>query len=148
MSERLENMLSILIEDDLAELKTLLEELPPLERQFLIGLLENLTLEEVWNFLNTMDADVENVPCFHFVDPAPYYEGEPAAPGKREIHFDNLGRICVRNTSACWLPELTLRREIGDTIYSVSGSYMGAGALDEKVLRILSHNLENMEESE
>ena len=148
MSENLEKMLSILAEDDLAELKTLLKELPPLEQRFLLGLLENLTPEEVWNFLNTMDADVEDVPCYHFSDPAPYYEGEPAAPGKREIHFDDLGRICVRNTSACWLPELTLRREIGGTIYSVSGSYVGTGALDEKVLRILSHNLENMEESE
>lgn len=148
MNENLENMLSILTADDLAELKTLLEELPPLERRFLIGLMENLTFEEVRNFLNTMDADVEGVPCYHFSDPAPYYEGESAAPGKREIRFDDLGRICVRNTSACWLPELTLRREIGGTIYSVSGSYVGAGALDGKVLRILSHNLENMEESE
>lgn len=148
MNENLENMLSILTEDDLAELKTLLDELPPLERRFLIGLMENLTPEEVRNFLNTMDVDVEDVPCFHFADPAPYYEGEQAARGKREIHFDDLGRICVRNTSACWLPELTLQREIGGTIYSVSGNYVGVGALDEKVLRILSHNLENMEESE
>lgn len=148
MNENLENLLSILTPDDLAELKTLLEELPPLERQFLIGLMENLTPEEVWNFLNTMDADVEDVPCYHFADPAPYYEGEPAAPGKREIKFDSMGRICVRNTSACWLPELTLQREIGGAVYSVSGSYVGAGALDEKILRILSHNLENMEESE
>lgn len=148
MSENLENMLSILTSDDLAELKILLEELPPLERRFLIGLMENLTLEEVWNFLNTMDADVEDVPCYHFADLSPYYEGEPTAPGKREIHFDDFGRICVRNTSFCWLPELTLQREICGTIYSVSGSYVGTGALDEKVLRILSHNLENMEESE
>ncbi len=148
MNDNLENMLSILTEDDLADLKTLLEELPPMERRFLIGLLENLTLEEVWNFLNTMDADVEDVPCYHFADPSPYYEGEPVAPDKREIKFDSMGCICVRNTSSCWLPELTLRREIGGTIYSVSGSYVGAGALDEKILRILSHNLENMEESE
>lgn len=148
MNKNLENMLSILTEDDLAELKTLLEELPPLERQFLIGLLEHLTLEEVWNFLNTMGAGVEDVPCYHFADPAPYYAGEPTTPGKREIHFDDLGRICVRNTSTCWLPELTIQREIGETVYSVSGSYIGTGALDEKVLRILSHNLENMEESE
>lgn len=148
MSENLEKMLSILTKEDLAELKTLLEELPPLERRFLIGLLENLTLEEVWNFLNTMDPDVEDIPCYHFADPSPYYEGELAAPGKREIHFDDLGRICVRNISASWLPELKIQREIGGTIYSVSGSYVGAGALDEKVLRILSHNFENMEESE
>lgn len=148
MSENLEKMLSILTEDDFAELKTLLEELPPLERRFLIGLLENLTPEEVWNFLNIIDADVESIPCYHFADPPPYFEGEPTVSGKREIHFDDQGRICVRNTSSCWLPELTLRREIGGTIYSVSGSYVGAGALDEKILRILSHNLENMEESE
>ena len=148
MSENLKNVLSIMTEDDFAELKTLLEKLPPLERQFMIDLMENLTPEEVWNFLNTMDADVEDVLYYHFSDPTPYFEGDAVSSGKREIHFDDLGRICVRNTSACWLPELTLRREIGGTIYSVSGSYVGAGALDEKVLRILSHNLENMEESE
>lgn len=148
MNENLENMLSTLTDDDLAELKTLLEELSPLEQRFLIGLLENLTLEEVWNFLNTMDANVENIPCYHFEDPSSYFEGEPAVPGRREIHFDDLGRVCVRNTSACWLPELTIQWEIGGTIYSVSGSYAGTGALDEKVLRILSHNFENMEESE
>ena len=66
MSENLENMLSILTADGLAELKTLLEKLPPLERRFLIGLLEHFTPEEVWNFLNTMDTDVEDVPCYHF----------------------------------------------------------------------------------
>lgn len=148
MNEKLEKSPPNLSKEDLAELKALVKELPPLEQRFLLGLLGNLTLEEVWDFLNKMDADVEDVPSYHFTDPAPYFEGEPAVPGKREIKFDSMGRICVRNTSACWLPELTLQREIGGTVYSVSGSYVGSGSLDEKVLRILSHNLENMEESE
>ena len=146
MKEKSEQMASILTKDDLSELEILMGELPPLEQRFLIGLLEHLTLEEVLDFLNTMGMDVEDVPCYHFADPAPYFEGEPISPDKREIQFDAQGRVCVRNTSACWLPELTLQREIGGTIYSVSGSYGGMESLDRKLLRILARNAENSED--
>ena len=35
------------------------------------------------------------------------------------------GHLCVRNLSAFWLPEFTLQKEIGGTLYSVSGTYTG-----------------------
>lgn len=56
------------------------------------------------------------------------------------------GNICVKNISAFWLPEFTLQKEIGGTVYSVSGSYTGTETLDKKLLRIMEHNAENMEE--
>ena len=58
------------------------------------------------------------------------------------------GCICVKNFSAHWMPELTLRRQIGGTTYTVSGSYEGFGILDKKLLRIMVQNAENMEDSE
>ena len=148
MNENLENTLSTLTENGIAELKVLLDELPPLEQRFLIGLLENLTLEEVWNLLNTMDTETDAVPCYHFVSSDPYFERKPILLDKsqRKIHFDSEGRICVRNVASCCLPELTLQRKIGVTIYSVSGTYEGMESLDKKLLRIMIQNAKNMED--
>ena len=55
------------------------------------------------------------------------------------------GRICVKNLSAHWLPELTLRRRIGGTIYSITGTYDGTEPLDRKLERILGKNIETSE---
>ena len=70
---------------------------------------------------------------------------EPCCHNRR---VDESGCIRVENRTASWVPELILHREIGGTVYSVFGSYEGIDALDKKVLRIMSHNLKNMEESE
>ena len=48
------------------------------------------------------------------------------------------GHIQVKNLSAFWLPELTLQKEIGGTIYSVTGTYDGMGMLDKKMERIVA----------
>ena len=48
------------------------------------------------------------------------------------------GHIRVKNLSAFWLPELTLQKEIGGTIYSVTGTYDGIGMLDKKMERIVA----------
>ena len=48
----------------------------------------------------------------------------------QKCYRDAEGRLCVRNISAYWLPELTLRRKIGGTIYTVTGSYEGMEPLD------------------
>ena len=58
------------------------------------------------------------------------------------------GHIHVKNLSAYWIPELTLQREIGGTVYTVSGSYSGSNMLDKKLLRVMVQNAENMEDSE
>lgn len=55
------------------------------------------------------------------------------------------GRICVKNLSAHWLPELTFQREIGGTIYSVTGTYDGTEPLDRKLERIMGKNIETRE---
>ena len=53
------------------------------------------------------------------------------------------GYIRVKNISAFWLPEFTLQKEIGGTVYSVSGSYTGTETLDRKLLRIMEQGAEN-----
>ena len=58
------------------------------------------------------------------------------------------GHIHVTNPSAYWIPELTLQREIGGTVYTVSGSYSGSNMLDKKLLRVMVQSAENMEDSE
>ncbi len=52
------------------------------------------------------------------------------------------GQNHVKNLSAWWLPELTLCREIGGTVYCVSGSYEGMETLDKKLGRILEQSLD------
>ena len=55
------------------------------------------------------------------------------------------GRICVKNLSAHWLPELTLQRRIGGTTYSITGTYSGTEPLDRKLERIMGKNIETRE---
>ena len=52
--------------------------------------------------------------------------------------FTEDGHIQVKNLSAFWLPELTLQKEIGGTIYSVTGTYDGMEMLDKKMERIVA----------
>ena len=52
------------------------------------------------------------------------------------------GSIRAKNISACWLPQIALKREIGGTVYRVSGSYEGEGLLDGKLRRILTQQVE------
>lgn len=73
-----------------------------------------------------------------FPDPDPYAKPEPPPEGMpRHFWFDEEGHICVKNFSAYWLPDLTLKREIGGTVYSISGAYEGLGTLDRKAARIM-----------
>ena len=59
------------------------------------------------------------------------------------------GHLCVKNLSAFWLPEFTLQKEIGGTVYTVTGSYDGVETLDRKMERIMGEKFaEKMEDSE
>lgn len=75
-------------------------------------------------------------------------EVERAERGKKAqlaYSFD----ICVKNPSAFWLPEFTLQKEIGGTIYSVTGTYDGTETLDKKMERIMAEKFtEKLEDSE
>lgn len=53
------------------------------------------------------------------------------------IRIGEDGHIYAKNISGYWLPDFKLQREIGGTVYTVSGSYEGMETLDSKLHRIL-----------
>jgi len=61
---------------------------------------------------------------------------------EQKFYYNAEGHLCVRNLSAYWLPELTLQRKIGGTVYTVTGSYEGTEPLDRKLRRIMEKNME------
>ena len=80
---------------------------------------------------------------YHFSNP------NPTDPPKRNFWIDEGRHIRVKNLSAFWLPEFTLQKEIGGTVYTVTGSYDGTEPLNRKVERIMVEKFtEKMEDSE
>jgi len=59
----------------------------------------------------------------------------------RNIHFDETGSLRVRNISAYWLPKLTVVEKIGNTTYTVTGSYDGEGDFVRKLERIAAQKI-------
>ena len=95
---------------------------------------------------NDSDEDDESIiPELYFCNPDPYLKPEPLPDDhyRPEIHFDEEGRIVVKNLDAYCLPEMKLVEEIDGTIYTVTGSYEGTEMLNQKLSRIMLHNLEN-----
>lgn len=56
-------------------------------------------------------------------------------------YIDERGQLHVRNLSAYWIPELTVREKIGGTLYTVTGSYEGTENFVRKLERIASRNI-------
>lgn len=87
------------------------------------------------------------------IEPAEYFFTNPSSPPPdkpcRKIWFDEEGSLHVRNLSAYWIPELTIREVISGTTYTVTGSYEGTENFVRKLERITSKKfIENQEESE
>ena len=105
---------------------------------------EDREYEEMLNAYE--DEEYNAIPELYFRNPDydPYAKCEflPDESKRHEHHFDDGGRIVVKNLEAYWLPDIRIEKEIGGTIYTVTGSYEGTELLDRKLLRIMSHNLE------
>ena len=104
--------------------------------------------DEYEEMLMSYEEDDESIiPELYFCNPDPYLKPEPEPDDhyRPEIHFDDEGRIVVKNLDAYWLPEMKLVEEIGGTIYTVTGSYEGTELLSKKLSRIMLHNLEESE---
>ena len=102
--------------------------------------------DEYEEMLMSYEEDDESIiPELYFCNTDPYLKPEPLPDDhyRPEIHFDDEGRIVVKNLDAYWLPEMKLVEEIDGTIYTVTGSYEGTEMLDQKLSRIMLHNLEN-----
>lgn len=73
---------------------------------------------------------------FGYAGRIPFFNPGPTAPPKRNFWIGADGHIHVKNISAFWLPEFTLQKEIGGTVYTVTGSYDGTEPLNRKMERI------------
>ena len=88
---------------------------------------------------------------YNFSNPDPYLKPQPLPPDhpRHNCYFNEDGHLCVKNLSAFWLPEFTLQKEIGGTVYTVTGSYDGVETLDRKMERVMGEKFtEKMEDSE
>ncbi|SCY61838.1 hypothetical protein [Butyrivibrio sp. INlla14] len=102
--------------------------------------------EYLWNRYLSEDNDPYSEQYFDEKNlPPEYSETEPdpyfKLPGKhkdtkRNIRFDEEGSLHVKNISAWWIPHLSITREIGGTVYSVTGSYDGEEDFLRKLERI------------
>ena len=106
----------------------------------------DMTPEELKQWLHSLPIpEDDETSCYFFSASDPYLKHEPLDPNKvvRDILFDDDGNIHVKNTSAYWIPELTLTEEISGTIYTVTGSYEGEDSFIRKLERIASRKFTN-----
>ena len=131
-----------------------LEEKYALDPQLLDELLSGFDADdlELWEEISQWEDSAHGEPTeYFFSNPDPYFKPESLPPDrpKHNFWFDETGHIRVKNPSAFWLPEFTLQREIGGTIYTITGSYDGTETLDRKMERILTEKFtENTEDDE
>ena len=104
---------------------------------------EYLEMIESWED-DEEDGD-ESIPELYFSRPDPYAKPDPLPDDqpRRDYRIDEQGRIVVKNPSAWWIPEMKIMEEIDGTVYTVTGSYEGTEMLDQKLSRIMLHNLED-----
>lgn len=131
-----------------------LEEKYALDPQLLDDLISVFDADDLdfWEEISQWkNSDPDELTEYFFSNPDPYFKPEPLPPGRprHNFWFDEAGHIRVKNPSAFWLPEFTLQRKIGGTIYTITGSYDGTETLDRKMERILAEKFtENTEDDE
>ncbi len=121
------------------------DELKRLEKEYGIDF-ELLAEIELWE-----EADHDEPTEYYYACSDPYLKPQPLPPDhvRHNCYFNEDGHLCVKNLSAFWLPEFTLQKEIGGTLYTVTGSYDGTETLDKKMERIMGEKFtEKMEEQE
>ena len=147
MSRKKKTETEILEEDQKA-----LALLTPREQIILRRLLELHPSNEAFDLFEMMRSEKpdEEIPTYYFHDPDPYFEREPLSTNHEdhEKRKDESGELHVQNFSARELPEVTLTKEIGGTVYSVTGSYDGIELLDRKLERIMEQNMTGAEAEE
>ena len=126
--------------------------LSPGELVILSGLLEIHPSDEAWDFFEVIRSERKDaeIPTYHFSNPDPYAERDPLPPDHKDhdTFVGEDGAIRVRNVSAYFVPEIKLLKEIGGTVYSVTGGYDGMAPLDRKLERIMEQNLTGVEDQE
>ena len=99
------------------------------------------------DFEDDEETDGSFIPVLYFHNPDLYAKRAslPDDHPRHNYRIDEDGHIVVRNPSAWWIPEMKIMEEIDGTLYTVTGSYEGTEMLDQKLSRIMLHNLEDSE---
>lgn len=99
------------------------------------------------DFEDDEETDGSCIPVlyYHNLDPYAKRASLPDDYPRRNYRIDEDGHIVVKNLSAWWIPEMKIMEEIDGTIYTVTGSFAGTEMLDQKLSRIILHNLEDPE---
>ena len=98
----------------------------------------DMTPEELEQWLDTLEVDEATETAPHTIDP--YLKREPLSDEQRrsEVVIDENGVRHVKNESAYWIPEITISEKIGNTIYTVTGTYEGETSFVRKLERIMA----------
>ena len=95
----------------------------------------DMTPEELNEWLASLPAPKDDMPCLPFSEPDPYFKMEHTHREQEQIHlFSKDGHLIVRNYCAMALPQITVTLRSGRTIYRFNGSYDGTRSLPAKVL--------------
>ena len=95
----------------------------------------DMTPEELNEWLASLPAPKNDMPCLPFSEPDPYFKMEHTHREQEQIHlFNKDGHLIVRNYCAMALPQITVTLRSGRTIYRFNGSYDGTRSLPAKVL--------------
>ena len=82
--------------------------------------------EDYEEWLNQIEQ-VSDIDGPHLSEPDPYAKcvRSPEIQKSLPAKIDASGNIHADNISAYWIPQITLQREIGGTVYTVTGYYEG-----------------------
>ena len=91
--------------------------------------------EELNEWLASLPAPKDDLPCLPFSDLDPYFKREHTPCEQEQTHlFNKDGHLTVRNYCAMALPQITVTLRSWRTIYRFNGSYDGTRSLPAKVL--------------
>ena len=95
----------------------------------------DMTPDELNEWLASLPAPKDDLPCLPFSDPDPYFKREHTPREKSQNRWlNNDGQLTVRNYCAAELPKITVTIHSGQTTYRFGGSYDGTRSLSGKLL--------------
>ncbi len=91
----------------------------------------------------TEDEQYRSPTEYYFGNTDPYLKPtfQPTVRPHKNHWIDEEGNLHTRNLAAYWLPEFRVEKEIGGTVYTVTGSYEGTETLHKKLERIMAQHV-------
>ena len=98
----------------------------------------DMTPKELKQLLKSLETDTAEPKKALEIDP--YAKREPPSERQRQTEsvIDENGIRRVKNESAYWIPEITISEKIGNTVYTVTGTYEGETSFVPKLERIMA----------